>query len=82
MTYFAAPGADDAYETLRDFYSEYGTIREDGERAGARFFVAESFGQVSVIHTDGKTLAGVMNADDAEAARGFVEYVLGQANPE
>lgn len=75
LTYFAAAGNEDTYQTLKAFFSEYGSIKESGEQEGARFFVGENFGQFSIIHTDGETLTGVMNTDDADAARAFVERV-------
>jgi hypothetical protein len=80
LTYFAAPVSDGAYEALKGFYTEYGTVQEEGKKADARFFAGESFGQFSFIHTDGQTLAGVMNADNADAARGFVERILSPEN--
>ena len=86
LTYFAMVAEPDkaaaAFDALKAFYTDFGTVQESGELAGDRFFVGESFGQVSVIHTDGQTVAGVMNADDGPLARSFVERILAPATPE
>lgn len=85
LEYFAmvagAGQADPAFQALLAFFRDFGAVRESGETAGRPFFVGESFGQFSVIHADAQTVAGVMNADDLDAARTFVDRVLADSPP-
>lgn len=64
------------WETLREFYSKYGTLSEEFSVAGASVFVGEVFGEWSVIYTRDQLVAGVMNAPGREAAIDFIKAQL------
>ena len=64
------------WESLRGFYSGYGTVEDSFESGNTRGFVAEMFGQWHVICTAGPALFGVVNATDREAAIAFAKTRL------
>ncbi|MGC9450332.1 MAG: DUF6599 family protein, partial [Oceanipulchritudo sp.] len=61
------------WESLRDFYSKYGSLEEPFEQDGAKVFAADMFGQWNVIALRGNALLGAVNADDREAALKLVK---------
>jgi hypothetical protein len=69
------------WETLREFYSQYGNLENTFQAGGADGFVAEIFGQWSAILTRDNAVVGVVNAAERDSA---VEFVMAQltTNPE
>jgi hypothetical protein len=65
------------WETLRDFYSRYGTIDEEFEAGGAAVFIGEVFGEWNVIYAHDSLVSGVINCADKESARSFILNQLG-----
>ncbi len=83
LTWFAMVAeeerAADAFTQLERFYADYGAVIETGESGGVRHFTGESFGQYSLVYRRSGEVAGVMNAEDLEAARTFFEARLAAA---
>lgn len=82
VTYFAQANPDAGtargnWESLLGFYDKYGTVTDTFEAVGADVFVAENFGQWSVIYVRDEALAGVVNAPSEAVAVGFVKARLG-----
>lgn len=73
--------AREAFDSLRQFFEDYGTVSEETSIIGSTIFIGESFGQYSVIYLSEDELGGVMNADDLQTARMFVESKLNQSQP-
>ena len=69
-----------AWQSYVDFSGKFGgKVTPLPEVAGAKMFAAESFGATRVIYQREGELGGVFDADDATAARRFVEqYLQGQ----
>jgi hypothetical protein len=69
-----------AWQSYVDFSGKFGgKVTPLPEVAGAKLFAAESFGATRVIYQREGELGGVFDADDATAARRFVEqYLQGQ----
>lgn len=87
LTYFAKQAESDVaaqaiWEELSTFYEKYGEINSRWEMAGAEVFEAENFGQTTLVAVRGDLISGVMNTEQAEPARDFLEAVLQDALPE
>ena len=69
-----------AWQSYVDFSGKFGgKVTLLAAVAGAKLFAAESFGTTKVIYQREGELGGVFDADDATAARHFVEqYLQGQ----
>jgi hypothetical protein len=79
MTPEEAETATKAFETFKKFAGQFGTIAEDTKIGDADVFVAESFGQYRVVYRRDAELGGVIDADDRDSARKFVEaYLAGE----
>lgn len=65
------------WETLRDFYSRYGSLEEEFEAGGASVFIGEVFGEWNVVYIRDTVLSGVVNSPDRQAARDFILNQLG-----
>jgi len=81
LTFFAmqSASADEAvaaWNQLEEFNRNYAEIIESGELEGARYLVSDNFGEMSVLFTRDQMIGGVVNAQDAAAARQFVEAYL------
>ncbi|NDV63467.1 hypothetical protein G0Q06_13460 [Puniceicoccales bacterium CK1056] len=84
LSSFAQQSADSStalsnWESLREFYSKYGTLDEEFKEAGTSVFIGEVFGEWSVIYTRDQLVSGVINAPDRELALGFVMAQLAGA---
>ena len=65
-----------AFEGVTAFFTDYGTVLETNEIAGAKVLVAESFGQFSIVFLTSDSIGGVMNADELDVPRLYVETFL------
>ncbi len=65
-----------AFEGVTAFFTDYGTVLETNEFFGAKLLVAESFGQFSIVFLTADAIGGVMNADELDAPKLYVETYL------
>lgn len=70
-----AASAQSNWETLKAFYSNYGSVESTETIGEARLFVGDMFGEWSIIYTRDNAVSGIMNTTDKEAA---LEYLLSQ----
>ena len=82
----ASPGSGrHAWKELQNFFSRYGTVHQSwGAANGAVIsdvFAAEIFGQWSIIFLRERDVGGVMNAEDRDAARAWIDRLLGPEVP-
>jgi len=87
LTYFAKQAESEAeariiWDKLLGFYEKYGEIKSRREVAGAEVFEADNFGQTTLVAIRGDLVSGVINAEQAAPARGFLEAALQDALPD
>jgi hypothetical protein len=75
-----APDAAAAWKSYLDFAGRFGgTVTALPDVSGAKVFAAKNFGSWKVIYQRDGEIGGVVDAEDGEAARQFVEkYLEGQ----
>lgn len=87
LTYFVknctnAAEAKEIWQAVTGFYDNYGSDQSTASFAGATTFSANMFGQWTSIYMKDNVIAGVINADELQAATDFVKGQLSAAGDE
>lgn len=84
FTVFAqsTPDTDTAranWDSLRRFFTQYGSLETPASTGEIELFVADMFGEWTLTALHGPALLGIVNASDPAAARAFLDQLLSSA---